>query len=116
MSTMYYGSICLTDMLEKAKQKHSAFTKAQNGKIYCNVNVWLNDQKDKYGNVMAVQLNSSKENRDAEGKVYIGNMKQSDGPAPISDNDTSDLDVDLDIPAPNTNISGGGEPSDDLPF
>lgn len=26
---LFYGSICLSDLLEQAKQKHSAFTKAQ---------------------------------------------------------------------------------------
>ena len=40
----FYGSVCLTDLIEKSKTKHSSFTKAQNGKIYCNITVWLNDR------------------------------------------------------------------------
>ena len=48
MNQLFYGSICLTDLIEKAKSKHSAFSKAQNGKIYANVNVWLNETPDKY--------------------------------------------------------------------
>jgi hypothetical protein len=116
---LFFGSICLTDMLEAAKKKHSAFTKGQNGKIYCSVNVWLNAEKDKFGNIMSVQLNPTKEMKDIDGRQYIGNMKQSDGPKPISDRDTNGLDVDLnDIPAapaaaPKSDISG---PTDDLPF
>ena len=93
MAQCYYGSICMTDLIEKLKTKHSAFTKGQNGKIYCNVNIWLNDQEDKYGNVMAVQLNSKKESKDAEGKVYIGNCKKSTAqePRPVSSSDINDV-------------------------
>lgn len=120
---LFFGSICLTDMLEAAKKKHSAFTKGQNGKIYCSVNVWLNAEKDKFGNIMSVQLNPTKEMKDIDGRAYIGNMKQSDGPKPISDRDTSSLDVDLDVPERPTNTgtpanqgSDISAPIDDLPF
>lgn len=78
MNQLFYGSICLTDLLEKAKQKHSAFSKAQNGKIYVNVNVWLNSEKDKFGNVMSIKVTPSKEKKDIEEGFYIGNCKQSD--------------------------------------
>jgi len=57
MSKRFYGSICVSEIVELAKRKHSAFTKADNGKIYANVTIWLNDEPDKYGNVMAIQLN-----------------------------------------------------------
>jgi len=75
MSTLLGGSLCLSDINANAKIGHSAFTKAQNGKIYFNINIWLNDEPDKYGNTASVQLNSTKEMRDAEGKIYIGNAK-----------------------------------------
>lgn len=120
---LFFGSICLTDMLEAAKKKHSAFTKGQNGKIYCWVNVWLNSEKDKFGNIMSVQLNPTKEMKDVDGRAYIGNMKQSDGPKPISDRDTNGLDVDLDVPERPTNTgtpanqgSDISAPIEDLPF
>lgn len=120
---LFYGSICLTDMLESAKQKHSAFTKGQNGKIYASVNVWLNAQTDKFGNIMSVQLNPTKEMKDIDKKSYIGNMKRSDGSKPISDRDTNSLDVDLDVPERQNNTSpsstpasNNSEPIDDLPF
>ena len=48
----FFGSICVTDLIEQLKLKHSAFSKAQNGKIYANVNVWLNEEKDKFGNII----------------------------------------------------------------
>lgn len=120
---LFYGSLCLTDMIEAAKKKHSAFTKGQNGKIYCSVNVWLNEEKDKYGNIMSVQLNPTKEMKEIDGRAYIGNMKQSDGPKPISDRDTNGLNADLsDIPAApssNSTAPSGSDisaPIEDLPF
>lgn len=123
MSQLFYGSICLTDLIENAKKKHSAFTKGQNGKIYASVNIWLNDEKDKFGNIMSVQINPTKEMKDLEDRIYIGNLKQSDGPKPVNDRDVDGLDSDFDVPPresrPDTNSSSAStvtEPIDDLPF
>jgi hypothetical protein len=88
MSQLFYGSICITDLLEQAKVKHSAFSKGTNGKIYCNVNIWLNDEEDKFGNIVSAQLNPTKERKDIDAKIYIGNFKKSEGAKPLSDNDT----------------------------
>jgi hypothetical protein len=97
MSQKFYGSLCLSDILEKAKAGHSAFSKADNGKIYFNTNVWLNDEKDKFGNVMSVQLQSKKDLQEKEGKVYIGNLKESEN-KPLSINEASDLPTPDDLP------------------
>jgi hypothetical protein len=78
MAQLFYGSICFSDLIEKVKEKHSAFTKANNGKIYINVSVWLNDEVDKYGNIMSILLNSKKEMKEKEEKFYIGNCKISE--------------------------------------
>ena len=118
MSESFYGSICLTDLIEWAKEKHSAFSKADNGKIYASVNVWLNDNLDKYGNIMSIQLNPTKEKKDIEKKHYIGNMRRSEKKQ-ISDRDTAGLDTDFDVP---TRTAGTPAPNaanpndDDLPF
>lgn len=120
MSQLFYGSINLSELLEKAKAKHSGFTKGNNGAIYANVSVWLNDNVDKFGNIMSIQVNPSKDMKDKEERFYIGNCKQSEGPKPISDRDSSGLNVDLrDIPA--APVSGqapnANNPEDsDLPF
>lgn len=103
MSKMFTGSICLTDLLEKAKQKHSGFNKSdKNGKIYANVILWENDEVDKYGNTHSMQLSSKKDFIEQEGKIYIGNFKPSEKkePSPLNERDISNL--------PN--------PEDDLPF
>src|SRR5258708_6683380 len=120
MSQLFYGSICLTNLIENGKSKHSAFTKGNNGKLYASVNVWLNDKEDKFGNIMSVQINPSKEMKGIEDRIYIGNLKKSDGPQPVSDNDLNGLD-DLDAPTrtPNSGtppIANPNEPIDDLPF
>jgi hypothetical protein len=119
MSQLFFGSICLTDLIEHAKAKHSAFTKGQNGKVYASVNVWLNDEKDKFGNIMSIQLNPTKELKDLDKKPYIGNMKQSDGPKPISDRDMQGVDTDFDVPTRNTGTpaTNATNPEDEpLPF
>lgn len=100
MSQLFYGSICLTDLIANAKLPHSAFTKAANGKIYANINIWLNDEPDKFGNTIGLQLNSTQEMREAEGKVYIGNAKKSERAAPeqLSASAASELPDDDDLP------------------
>jgi hypothetical protein len=113
MSKRYYGSICLTDMIEAAKKGHSAFSKSsKNGKIYCNVNLWDNEKVDEYGNTMSLQVNPSKEMKDKEDRFYIGNFKKAEDSKPISSKDAAGLDVDLPS-QPAKNIT---EPIDDLPF
>lgn len=79
MAQLRTGSLCLTDILAKAKEGHSAFSKAQNGKIYFNVTVWHNEETDKYGNDSSIMLNSHKDKREQEGKVYVGNLKMQAG-------------------------------------
>jgi len=84
MSTLYGGSICLTDLIEAAKAGHSSCTRSQNGKVYVNINIWLNDTADQYGNDVSLQLNSKKEQREAEGKKYIGNAKKVQAATPVT--------------------------------
>ena len=76
MSIMLNGSICLSDLFEKAKEGHSAFCRAKNGKIYLNFTQWLNDEPDPFGNHSSFQLSSKKEKRESEGKVYLTILKR----------------------------------------
>lgn len=71
--TVYNGSICLSDLITHAKAGHSAFSKGKNGKIYVAYTEWVNEAPNEYGQHTSILLNSKKENKDAEGKVYIGN-------------------------------------------
>lgn len=114
MSQRFYGSICVTDIVEFAHKKHSSYTKADNGKIYANVTVWLNDDVDKFGNIMSVQLNPKKDLREQDGSPYIGNMKEAEA-KPITQKDTSGLSLPTDISSTEKGLNTQKEP-EDLPF
>jgi len=82
MSTLYGASLNITKLSAAGKTGHSAFSKGKNGDLYVNINVWLNDAPDQYGNDMSLQLNSRKELREQEGKIYVGNGKKAQAAAP----------------------------------
>jgi len=77
MSTLYNGSICVSDI---PKDK---LIQAKNGKLYLSIDLWINDEKDQYGNIGSVSVRQSKEQREAkEKKTYIGNFKPLEKQAP----------------------------------
>ena len=69
------GSICFSDLMMLAKKGHTAFSRAKNGKVYVAITQFLNDEPDQYGNDSSIMLNSKKESKEIEGKVYVGNAK-----------------------------------------
>ena len=91
----FYGSICLTDLIEQLKVKHSAFTKGKNGKIYVNATVWLNAKEDKYGNIMSIQLQPTKERKDIDTKLYVGNFKEGVGAKPANNKDVTSVSAEF---------------------
>jgi hypothetical protein len=95
MATSYYGSIDFTKLLEQAKAGNKAFTKNENGKIYLNVRVYVNDEVDKYGNCASFQSNFKGATK--EDKFYFGNLKESKpSESPVQVNDIPDVsDFDL---------------------
>jgi len=98
MSKLLFGSLDFSKLLELAKAGNKAFSKAANGKIYLNLNVWINDEKDNYGNDASVQITFKDATK--EEKIYCGNFKISEQlpPVPLEQGST-------DIPE-----------ADDLPF
>lgn len=78
MNQLFYGSVCVTDIIEHMKKGHSSFEKAQNGKVYAKVNVWLNEEEDKFGNILSAQLSPKKDQKEKDGTPYIGNFKKSE--------------------------------------
>ena len=93
VKTSYYGSIDFSKLLEQAKAGNKAFTKNENGKIYLNVKVWVNDELDKYGNVASFQSNFKGATK--EDKFYFGNLKES---TPVEDSvNSSDIPSDDDF-------------------
>ncbi len=73
MNQLLIGSICVSDI---PKEK---LTQAKNGKLYLNIDIWINADVDQYGNIGSVSVRQSKEQREAkEKKTYIGNFKKSE--------------------------------------
>lgn len=82
MSTLITASINLTKLMEAAKKGHSAFSRSKNGDAYVNLAIWINETPDEDWKYMSLQLNSKKELREAEGKIYVGNGKKAQAAAP----------------------------------
>lgn len=77
----------------------------ENGAKYVNLDVWINDEEDKYGNHASVSLKQTKEDREAKAKkTYIGNGKKVYG---WGENATS---------KPASSRSSRDADSDDIPF
>jgi len=96
MSQLLYGSLDFTKLLELAKAGNKAFSRAENGKIYLNLNVWINDEKDKYGN--SASLQTSFKDAAKEDKVYFGNLKASEpSTKPLEENNSNIPEAD-DLP------------------
>jgi hypothetical protein len=71
MSTLFNGSICLSDI-----PKEKITTSEKNGKKYLNFNLWVNDEKDQYGNIGSINVSQTKDERlSGVKKVYFGNIK-----------------------------------------
>lgn len=113
------GSMCLTTLIEKAKQGHSAFSKSQkDGRVYFNYAEWINDEPNEYGQHSSILLSSSKEKKEEEGKVYIGNGKKYEN-KPVTEGDLPRDNWDSNIPvreAKKNKEMSEQEVKDDLPF
>jgi len=113
------GSICLTTLLDKAREGHSAFSKSpKDGKVYLNYAEWINQEANEFGQHSSILLSSSKERKEQEGKTYIGNGKRWEN-KPVSESDIPKDNFD-NIPVRETakakHAEGANDPIDDLPF
>jgi hypothetical protein len=61
MSQLINVSLDMTLLVEMAHKGHSAYNVGKNGKTYANVQVWVNDEPDKFGDHASIQLNSAKD-------------------------------------------------------
>lgn len=72
----YYGSIDFSKLLEQAKAGSKAFTKSEkNGRIYLNVDVFIKDEVDQYGNIASIR--GTFKGAQKEDKFYFANLKES---------------------------------------
>ena len=94
----YYGSINFSKLLEAVQAKHSSFVRAGEKKqLFANITLWINDEPDKFGNTMLIQLNPSKDS--GEKVIYFANLKPSqyriEG---VSDTDLEAMPTEDDLP------------------
>ena len=63
--------------IDLMKIDKSRAIKGKNGAMYYNIDIWINDEPDQYGNHASVQQNQTKEEREnKKQKVYLGNGKK----------------------------------------
>ena len=80
---LYTGNLCLTDLFDAAKNGHSSiYTYEKNGKLYAAIMMWHNEEPDQRGNTHKIQLNSKKELKENEERVYFGWLKIVPEPLP----------------------------------
>jgi hypothetical protein len=91
-----YGSLDFSKLLELAKSGNKAFSRHENGKIYLNLNVWVNDEKDKFGNDASMQ--TSFKDATKEEKVYFGNLKISEPTTKQLEENNAAIPADDDLP------------------
>lgn len=107
MSKLLTGSICLTDI-----PKDKIWKSEKTGKQYLNINVWINDDADKFGNNGSIQVNQTKEEREAKDtKVYVGNLKFVE-----AKQQTAAANVPVKKSAPAAPVEDAVIVDDDLPF
>lgn len=77
MAISLYGSINFDKLMEALKSGKVKTYKTENGVRLVNVNVWVNDEADQYGNHASVSLPLKEEYQEEKNKaVYVGNLKK----------------------------------------
>ena len=78
MAQSFFGSIDYDKLVEALKTGQVKTFKTESGKRLVNVNVWINDTEDQYGNIASISLSLKDEFKEEKKKVvYVGNMKKS---------------------------------------
>ena len=76
MAQSFYGSIDFSKLIEQAKAGHKSFSKSEkNGKIYLNVDVYVKDEVDQFGNIASIR--GTFKGATKEDKFYFANLKES---------------------------------------
>lgn len=117
MSDFILGSICMSILIEKAREGHSAFSKsAKDGRVYFNYAEWINDEANEFGQHSSILLSPHKDKKETEGKVYIGNGKRFEN-KPVTHNDMPADNWDQNIQVRESKQpTEPSNPADDLPF
>lgn len=103
MSQNYFGSIDYDKLLAYLKEGRLKTYKTEKGKRLINVNVYVNDAPNKYGNIanISVPLKEefhTEENGKKINKLYIGNLKLSENSIQEAGAEDFQNDGDDDLP------------------
>lgn len=75
MSQLLYGSINYDALLKSIKSGKVKTFKTESGVRLININVWVNDEPDKYDNDASIQVQLKDDFKEEKGD-YIGNLKK----------------------------------------
>lgn len=83
MAQNYFGSIDYDKLLTDLKEGRLKTYKTEKGKRLINVNVYVNDTPNEYGNIASISVPlkeefHTEENGKKINKLYIGNLKPSE--------------------------------------
>ena len=83
MAQNYFGSIDYDKLLADLKEGRLKTYKTEKGKRLINVNVYVNDAPNEYGNIASISVPlkdefHTEENGKKINKLYIGNLKLSE--------------------------------------
>lgn len=77
MAQLLYGSINYDALLEALKTGKIKTFRTEKGVRLVNINVWVNDEPDKYDNDASIQLQLKDDYSNTDEKnPYIGNLKK----------------------------------------
>lgn len=79
MAQIFNVSLNYAELMKKAKEAHSAFTRSKAGTPYVSLTIFVNDVPDQYNNDVKVTLNSSKAKKSQEATCYVGNGSTNSG-------------------------------------
>lgn len=91
----------LSVKIDVKKLDKSRFFQGKNGAVYCDLDVWLNDEADEWGNHGSVNQSQTKQERqNKEKKTFVGNARKIWGwdDAPIKSDAPETKAEDEDIP------------------
>jgi hypothetical protein len=69
---LFKGAINLKKLGDLVRANHACIYTNEAGEKYVNVDIWLNDKEDQFGNKVSIQAQTKKE----EPKVYLCNAKE----------------------------------------
>lgn len=103
MAQIFFGSIDFDKLMADLKAGRLKTYKTESGRRLVNVNIYVNDTPDQYGNIASVSVPlkeefHTEENGKKISKLYIGNLKPSENSITEGTGQDFEGDDDEDLP------------------